>query len=170
MAVFLVIWIYQVLSYLGLHISCHLCFRCPLHFSLFCLCLFIFRFQHKFFLFYFFNWKIIALQSFVIFCHTSESINHRYTLLSVIWYSQMGLSTWQFSLLFFLRICHSYNFSGDSFSSVSPTVKCEIINCVCLIHLDPGIQLIVKTCSEYFLNELSDLSVEYLSIKWNNGN
>ena len=37
----LAIWTYQVPSCLGLCISCHLCFRCPLHLSLFCLCLFI---------------------------------------------------------------------------------------------------------------------------------
>ena len=27
----------------------------------------------------FFNWRIIALQNFVVFCHTSTRISHRYT-------------------------------------------------------------------------------------------
>ena len=29
--------------------------------------------------FYFFNWRIITLQNFVVFCHTSTKISHRYT-------------------------------------------------------------------------------------------
>ena len=32
------------------------------------------------FLFFFLNWRIIALQNFVIFCHTSTRVSHRYTL------------------------------------------------------------------------------------------
>ena len=28
---------------------------------------------------YFFDWRIIALQNFVVFCHTSTRISHRYT-------------------------------------------------------------------------------------------
>ena len=33
----------------------------------------------SFFVFLFFNWRIIALQNFVVFCHTSTRISHRYT-------------------------------------------------------------------------------------------
>ena len=37
-------------------------------------------FPYKFFLpFYFFNWRIFALQNFAVFCQTSTRINHRYT-------------------------------------------------------------------------------------------
>ena len=34
---------------------------------------------YLFFLIYFFNWRIIALQNSVVFCHTSIRIIHRYT-------------------------------------------------------------------------------------------
>ena len=35
--------------------------------------------QHWFHFFKNFNWRIIALHNFVVFCHTSSRISHRYT-------------------------------------------------------------------------------------------
>ena len=32
--------------------------------------------------FFFFNWRVIALQNFVVFCHTSTRVSHRYTYAS----------------------------------------------------------------------------------------
>jgi len=45
---------------------------------------FCFRYPHSFFykflnFYLFFNWRIIALQNFVVFCQTSSWISHRYT-------------------------------------------------------------------------------------------
>ena len=37
--------------------------------------------SHNFFLFFFY-WRIIALQNFVVFCQTSTWISHRYTYIS----------------------------------------------------------------------------------------
>ena len=34
---------------------------------------------NRLFLFLFFNWRIFALQNFVVFCHTSTRISYRYT-------------------------------------------------------------------------------------------
>ena len=52
-----------------------------------------------FFLFLFFNWRIIALQNFVVFCHTSIRISHRYTHVpSLPHLSPISLSTPPFRL------------------------------------------------------------------------
>ena len=48
----------------------------------------------------FFNWRIIALQNFVVFCHTSARISHRYThIVSPPDPAPISLPTPPFSLL-----------------------------------------------------------------------
>ena len=37
--------------------------------------------------FYFFNWRIIALQNFVVFCQTSTWLSHRYPYIPSLWTS-----------------------------------------------------------------------------------
>ena len=61
-------------SVLGLDLSSGIQVQNPVSFFFFSFYVYTF-----FFLIYFFNWRIIALQNFVVFCQTSTWISHRYT-------------------------------------------------------------------------------------------
>ena len=45
---------------------------------------------------FFFNWRIIALQNFVVFCQTSTWISHRYTYIPFVFCLVSLLFSWSF--------------------------------------------------------------------------
>ena len=57
----------------------------------------------------FFNWRIIALQNFVVFCHISTRISHRYTHVHSFPNLCVFLVFWKYVWCQFFEICfHSF--------------------------------------------------------------